>query len=75
MYSPIKNSHEDIKKKLDFFIKNDKVPNIIFHGQSGSGKRTIVNAFINDIPTRLANSTGTAFPICLYFDAIEPTNS
>jgi DNA polymerase III delta prime subunit len=49
MYSPIKNSHEDIKKKLDFFIKNDKVPNIIFHGQSGSGKRTIVNAFINDI--------------------------
>ena len=49
MYSPIKNSHDDIKKKLDFFIKNDKVPNIIFHGQSGSGKRTIVNAFINDI--------------------------
>ena len=49
MYSLIKNSHEDIKKKLDFFIKNDKVPNIIFHGQSGSGKRTIVNAFINDI--------------------------
>lgn len=49
MYSPIKNTHEDIKKKLDFFIKNDKVPNIIFHGQSGSGKRTIVNAFINDI--------------------------
>jgi DNA polymerase III delta prime subunit len=49
MYSPIKNTHEDIKKKLDFFIKNDKVPNIIFHGQSGGGKRTIVNAFINDI--------------------------
>ena len=49
MYLHIKNSHDEIKKKLDFFIKNDKVPNIIFHGQSGSGKRTIVNAFINDI--------------------------
>jgi len=34
-------------KKLNYFHKIHKIPNIIFHGQSGSGKRTIVNKFIN----------------------------
>ena len=41
--------HPEIKEKLDFFISTGKIPNIIFHGASGSGKRTIVNTFISDI--------------------------
>ena len=41
--------HKDIKEKLEFFISNKKIPNIIFHGPSGSGKRTIVHEFINTI--------------------------
>ena len=41
--------HNDIYNKLDFFIKNNKIPNLIFHGSNGSGKRTIVNNFINNI--------------------------
>jgi hypothetical protein len=41
--------HPEIKKKLDFFLKSKDIPNIIFHGKSGSGKRTIVHNFINDI--------------------------
>ena len=41
--------HNDIYKKLDFFIKNNKIPNLIFHGGNGSGKRTIVHNFINKI--------------------------
>ena len=41
--------HESIKKKLLYFIDKKKIPNIIFHGPSGSGKRTIVNDFINNI--------------------------
>lgn len=41
--------HQDIKDKLDFFIKSDKIPNIIFHGQSGSGKRTLVSKFVSNI--------------------------
>jgi DNA polymerase III delta prime subunit len=41
--------HPEIKDKLDFFLKTGKIPNIIFHGASGSGKRTIVNNFISDI--------------------------
>jgi DNA polymerase III delta prime subunit len=41
--------HPEIKDKLNFFLKTGKIPNIIFHGASGSGKRTIVNNFIADI--------------------------
>jgi DNA polymerase III delta prime subunit len=40
------NFHEPIYKKLDYFYKTNKIPHIIFHGSSGSGKRTIVNNFI-----------------------------
>jgi GTPase SAR1 family protein len=41
--------HPEINEKLNFFIKTGKIPNIIFHGASGSGKRTIVHKFITDI--------------------------
>jgi len=41
--------HKHIIDKLDFFYKNNKIPHIIFHGLSGSGKRTIVDHFINKI--------------------------
>ena len=43
------NIHENIIQKLDYFLKNKKIPNILFHGPSGSGKRTIVFDFINKI--------------------------
>ena len=41
--------HQNIHSKLDFFIKENKIPHIIFYGPSGSGKRSILNGFINDI--------------------------
>lgn len=41
--------HRNIKEKLDYFYEIHKIPNIIFHGPSGSGKRTIVDDFINKI--------------------------
>ena len=41
--------HPEIKEKLDFFLNTNNIPNIIFHGKSGSGKRVIVHNFINDI--------------------------
>ena len=41
--------HNDIKNKLDIYIKNNKIPNIIFHGSSGCGKKEIVKEFINKI--------------------------
>jgi DNA polymerase III delta prime subunit len=43
------NIHQSIIEKLKYFHEMHKIPNIIFHGQSGSGKRTIVNNFINII--------------------------
>jgi len=43
------NIHKNIKDKLDFFDENHKIPNIIFHGPSGNGKKTIVNEFIQKI--------------------------
>jgi replication factor C small subunit len=39
--------HEEVKNKLKYFLCAGKIPNIIFHGSSGSGKRTIVNEFID----------------------------
>lgn len=41
--------HKNINEKLDYFYKSNKIPHIIFHGSSGSGKRTIVNQFLNKI--------------------------
>lgn len=41
--------HNQITTKLDKFLETKKVPNILFHGVSGSGKRTIVNSFISKI--------------------------
>ena len=39
--------HETIHKKLEYFHKNHKIPNIIFHGPSGCGKKTVVSNFLN----------------------------
>lgn len=41
--------HKNINEKLDYFYRSNKIPHIIFHGSSGSGKRTIVNHFLNKI--------------------------
>jgi len=41
--------HKNIKNKLNDFIDKKKIPHIIFHGDSGSGKRHILNYFINGI--------------------------
>lgn len=41
--------HQSIKNKLNYFHEMHKIPNIIFHGPTGSGKRTIVNEFIHKI--------------------------
>lgn len=43
------NIHQNIKEKLNYFYLKHKIPNIIFHGPSGSGKRTLVNEFIHKI--------------------------
>ena len=41
--------HGDIKQKLQYFIEQKKIPNIIFHGVSGCGKNTLACNFIRNI--------------------------
>ena len=46
---PELNIHKEIYTKLEIFKNTNKIPHLIFHGASGSGKRTIVNTFLNNI--------------------------
>ncbi len=41
--------HDAIKKKLDAFVKDKKIPHIIFHGPTGAGKRHVLNYLIGKI--------------------------
>mgnify|MGYP000915442245 FL=1 len=41
--------HKNIYEKLKKFEMTNKIPHLIFHGASGTGKRTIVNKFLNSI--------------------------
>ena len=52
IHIPIKNTlpiHKEIKEKLDYFLSIQKIPNIIFHGTSGSGKKSLLTYFIEKI--------------------------
>lgn len=41
--------HSSIQEKLEYFQTIRKIPNILFHGPSGSGKRTLVHNFVQRI--------------------------
>lgn len=41
------SNHNEIKDKLLLLKNNNNIPNIIFHGENKSGKKTILNYFIN----------------------------
>ena len=41
--------HKEINEKLDYFYEQNNIPNIIFHGTSGCGKKTILINFLNKI--------------------------
>ena len=54
----MKNSviiHKDIQKKLQHFLDDKDIPNIIFYGPSGNGKHTLVEEFVNNIYNNDAN--------------------
>ena len=38
-----------MQDKLDFFIESKRIPNIIFHGEAGSGKKKLLIDFIHKI--------------------------
>jgi len=43
------NIHTDIKDKLNTFIEQKKIPNLILHGLAGSGKKTILFDFLKEV--------------------------
>lgn len=45
----IPNLHSNIKQKLDGFLISKRIPHLLFHGASGTGKRTLVYEFVNKI--------------------------
>uniref|UniRef100_A0A6C0I4W0 Uncharacterized protein n=1 Tax=viral metagenome TaxID=1070528 RepID=A0A6C0I4W0_9ZZZZ len=47
--SELLDIHGDIRQKLQYFIAQKKIPNIIFHGVSGCGKHTLAWNFIRSI--------------------------
>ena len=65
--------HKSIYDKLDCFITNGKVPNLIFYGKSGNGKRTIVNNFIKKIYSNDTNKirTNVMFVNCAHGKGIK----
>ena len=62
-----------VVEKLDNFIASKRIPNIIFHGSSGSGKRTIVGDFIYRIyhGYRLRVKTYVMFVNCAHGKGIK----
>ena len=45
----METQNEKLFDKLNFFLSTKQIPNIIFYGASGSGKRTIINNFLLEI--------------------------
>ena len=41
--------HREIIDRLQYFVKNNQIPNIIFYGDNCCGKKTILKYFINQI--------------------------
>ena len=41
--------HGQIKQKLSDFYMHKRIPNLLFHGSSGTGKRTLVYDYIYQI--------------------------
>ena len=59
----MENVHINIKNQLDNFINSKRIPNILFHGPSGSGKRKIVFDFINKINNNIEDKRQNVFHV------------
>jgi replication factor C subunit 3/5 len=81
--------HNDILKQLQFISQDDCIPNIIFYGPPTSGKKTIVNIFlemiydksihkVNNTKYTITGSSGSKSEILIkqsnYHIIIEPNN-
>ena len=63
--------HNNLKLRLDTFIKTKKIPHIIFYGSDGSGKRYILNYFINKIYKKEDRKQNTMYVNCAHGKGIR----
>lgn len=43
------SQHNEIENKLDNFLNQNKIPHLMFYGNYGCGKKTIINNFLNKL--------------------------
>ena len=69
--------HKNIQLKLNNFLHLNKIPHIIFHGPSGTGKRTIVYDFLKKIykNDNYKIRTNVMYVNCSHFKGIKFTYS
>ena len=64
--------HNDIEKRLDYFYETKMVPNLLFYGKNGSGKKTIVTRFVNKIfPNEEERSRYLLIMDCIHSSGIK----
>lgn len=56
--------HQNIYTKLDYFIENHKIPNILFYGPYGSGKKEILYTFLKKIYENIHNKNYVLIENC-----------
>lgn len=57
--------------KLEVFMKENRVPNIIFHGPHGSGKKTLVREFIQRLYPKEEMETSVMYVNCVIGKGIK----
>lgn len=65
----IQSNYEVIETTLDGFLKNNKIPNILFHGEYGSGKKRILKHFLDKIYSEIPNEERKNY--CMYINCSQ----
>jgi DNA polymerase III delta prime subunit len=58
-------------EKLDYYLSQNKIPNLIFHGPPGSGKKTLLNQFIQKIYNKEDITQQVMYVNCAYGKGIK----
>ena len=63
--------HLNVYKKLDYFYNNKDIPHILFYGNNGSGKKTILFNFLKKIYNNNITPSKVMIVNCSYFKGIK----
>jgi len=64
--------HKELKQSMDMYIENDNVPNILFYGPDGSGKKYLLNYLLDKIyPSKKTRNQYVLWVNCSYGKGIK----